>query len=261
MIIDLSQYNNVKDWDLVKKYVDGVIFRLGYRGYGAAGNLVLDKKFHAYLSACTSLQVPYGLYFVTQAVTETEAVGEANFIKNYTDILKPTLGIWLDSEWSAHPKQQGRADNISKTLRTKCHNAFIQSMSEFPAKIGIYTGDYWINSKLNYGDLICKNWWLSRYGKNNGQPDKSPTHMHQLWQYTSKGRVPGVVGDVDLSTPVVTKSLPILKGYKGFSITDALTTFGYDSSYSARKKYAELLGISGYKGSEKQNLLMLKMLS
>ena len=261
MIIDLSQYNTITSWDEIKKSVDGVIFRLGYRGYGNSGNLVLDKCFHKYLSECTNRNIPYGIYFVTQAVSSGEGREEAAFIKSYSDILNPSLGIWLDSEWSAHPRQQGRGDLISKAVRTDSINAFLDELQDSGFKSGIYTGDYWIKDKLIYEKIVCGHWWLSRYGKNNGKPDRMPEHPCELWQYTSKGRVSGIRGDVDLSEPIVKKTLPIITGYTGHSIIEALKQAGYDSSFAARKKYAELLGIVSYKGTAEQNLLMIKLLS
>lgn len=54
---------------------------------------------------------------------------------------------------------------------------------------------------------------------------------------------------------------PLIKsGYKGVSIVDALKYSGVDSSMANRKKLAEKMGIKGYKGTAKQNDLLLKLL-
>lgn len=45
MILDLSHYNTVVDWNAVKSAVDGVILRVAYRGY-SNGKIVMDKKFN-----------------------------------------------------------------------------------------------------------------------------------------------------------------------------------------------------------------------
>ena len=44
--------------------------------------------------------------------------------------------------------------------------------------------------------------WLPSYGQNDGTiaNSRKPTHPYDLWQYTSVGRVKGIVGDVDMST-------------------------------------------------------------
>lgn len=43
--------------------------------------------------------------------------------------------------------------------------------------------------------------WIPRYGVNNGHPDPNhkPTEPWLFWQYTSKGSVDGIAGDVDAS--------------------------------------------------------------
>ena len=46
-------------------------------------------------------------------------------------------------------------------------------------------------------------------------------------------------------------------GYNGNSIVDYLNSIGKDSSYSARKKYAQQYGISNYSGTASQNLALL----
>lgn len=58
----------------------------------------------------------------------------------------------------------------------------------------------------------------------------------------------------------VPQGLPSLKGYKGFSLVDGLKERGYKYSYNDRKIYAKKLGISGYKGTAKQNTTMLNLL-
>ena len=48
--IDVSKYQSGLDWNKIKKSgVSFVIIRIGYRGYGAAGNLVKDPMFEEHL--------------------------------------------------------------------------------------------------------------------------------------------------------------------------------------------------------------------
>ena len=55
--------------------------------------------------------------------------------------------------------------------------------------------------------------------------------------------------------------LPKLKGYKGYSIVDALKSFGYNSSFSYRKNLWKMIGkTTTYKGTSKQNLELLEIL-
>lgn len=52
----------------------------------------------------------------------------------------------------------------------------------------------------------------------------------------------------------------LLQGYTGNSIVDAFKSKGLDSSYANRKKYAQAVGISNYKGTKEQNTKLLKLL-
>ena len=66
--IDVSKYQSGLDWNKIKKSgVSFVIIRIGYRGYGAAGNLVKDPMFEEHFTnarnaglkwACISLRRP-----------------------------------------------------------------------------------------------------------------------------------------------------------------------------------------------------------
>lgn len=87
----------------------------------------------------------------------------------------------------------------------------------------------------------------------------------------SQAIVRAVTGQVDTVTSVETPkvpetksndfAIPSLRGYKGFSIVGGLKSFGYDSSMSYRKKVWSALGHTAkYKGSSKQNTLMLNEL-
>ena len=263
MIIDISQYNDVYDWDKVKKSVSGVIIRAGYRGYGKRGTLCTDKSFQKYAEAMISRNIPLGVYWVTQAVNTTEILEECIYLH---DLIKkeikgkPDLGVWLDSEPSGHPQNQGRADSLTRNARTDLVNDFCRYFNDQDFNVGLYCSDSWLDDKLVYSRLSSPSYWVARYGKNNGKPGDSPKHYYDIWQYTSKGRVNGIIGDVDLNEKPVTKMLPNIKGYTGHSIAEALRQYGYPNDYNTRKTYAEILGIKGYRGTADQNLEMIKML-
>ncbi|EJQ43666.1 hypothetical protein IEQ_04994 [Bacillus cereus BAG6X1-2] len=41
--------------------------------------------------------------------------------------------------------------------------------------------------------------WIPRYGTNNGTPQVKPDFSCDLWQYTNKGKMAGILGDVDMN--------------------------------------------------------------
>ena len=130
MIIDISYYNPVKDWDKVKDAVDGVIIRMGYSGY-ASGKCVLDKKWRQYSAAALEKGIPRGAYFFPQAVTSAEAEREADFIYNELKNCSLPLGIWLDSETADTKNKSGRADKLNKATRTQMLLIIIEKLRSY----------------------------------------------------------------------------------------------------------------------------------
>ena len=47
-----------------------VIVRIGYRGYGASGTLVLDPMFEEHFTNVKNAGLKVGVYFFSQATTE-----------------------------------------------------------------------------------------------------------------------------------------------------------------------------------------------
>ena len=76
--VDVSKYQKNIDWNQIKKAgVSFVIVRIGYRGYGASGTLVLDPMFEEHFTNVKNAGLKVGVYFFSQATTEAEAKEEA----------------------------------------------------------------------------------------------------------------------------------------------------------------------------------------
>ena len=75
---DISQYNTIQQYTLLKEHFDGVVVRVGYRGY-SAGTIKEDALFAKHMQGLIENRIPYGFYFMGQAVTEQEAVSEAEY--------------------------------------------------------------------------------------------------------------------------------------------------------------------------------------
>jgi peptidoglycan hydrolase-like protein with peptidoglycan-binding domain len=72
--------------------------------------------------------------------------------------------------------------------------------------VAVYIGHHLYKSwALDYGRYAYV--WIPRYGSNNGKPQTPPDYPCDIWQYTSKGNLPGISGDVDLDRLMGTKPL------------------------------------------------------
>ncbi len=188
--IDVSKWNGDIDWNAVKNSgVNYVIIRCGYRG-STTGALIEDPKFRTNIKGASSAGLKVGVYFFSQATNEVEAVEEASMVLSLIKGYNISYPVFLDVEPSG-----GRGDSISKEARTAVINAFCQTISNSGYASGVYANKTWLESKFNTGSLTssCKI-WLAQYAA-------KPTYggKYNMWQYTSKGKVSGIKGDVDMN--------------------------------------------------------------
>lgn len=195
-MIDVSTYNRDIDWNAVKAAgVDYAIIRVGYRGYGTA-RLVQDRRFEQNMRGAINAGIRVGAYIVTQAVNTEEAVEEASFIVEKCRGYNVTLPLAIDVEWAGNSYEEGRANSISASTRTDVINAFARTVMNSGYTAMAYANKDWFENKIYSGNLFssCKI-WLAQY-RNTEYTYGGRVNM---WQYTSKGRVDGINGDVDIS--------------------------------------------------------------
>ena len=198
-ILDLSHHNKVTDWNAVKKAVDGVILRCGYRGYGS-GKIVADRKFKEYAEACKKVGLPFGVYFMSQAINKAEAIEEAVYSVEMAKKYGATLPIFIDSEDGDGTAKVVRADGLSKRARTDVVKAFCNKVYELDYACGVYASESWFNDRLYYSELTEYFIWVAKYGENTGVKNSTVKLKEcDMHQYTSKGKVNGVKGNADLS--------------------------------------------------------------
>lgn len=189
--IDVSKWNEEIDWEKVKDAgIEYAIIRCGYRG-ASSGSLVIDPNFTENIEGAIAADIPVGVYFFTQAVTESEAVEEASMVIHLIENYDVDYPVFLDSE-SAGGK--GRADDLSVEQRTTVHNAFLQTIAAAGYETGVYGSKNWLEKQLNMERLSDYNTWLAEYTE-----APSYSEYYHIWQYTSKGTVPGISTRVDLN--------------------------------------------------------------
>ena len=198
-ILDVSHYNTVTDWAKVKNAVDGVMLRVGYRGY-SSGKIVMDNKFREYATACKKVGLPFGVYFMSQAITEAEGEAEATYSVTLAKEYGATLPTVIDSEDGDGTARVVRADGLSKAARTSIVKAFCKKVIALGYKTGVYASESWFTSRLNYNELTDYFIWVADYGKNTGVKNSSITlKKYDMHQYTSRATVAGVSGRCDMS--------------------------------------------------------------
>lgn len=184
--IDVSAYQGNIDWRRVKE--SGIQFAI-LRSTLKSGKP--DSKFTEYLKGCDNNKIDVSVYKYSYALTETQSIAEANTVISLLNGRK--CKIWLDLEDESQTQ-------LGKHGILKIANAFIKTCEDKGYSVGIYCNLNWIK---NYIDDSLKKYdlWIARYGKNSGQlEDKyKPNVNEKIWQYTSRGQVSGINGNVDLN--------------------------------------------------------------
>ncbi len=189
--IDVSKWNGEIDWDKVKAAgVEFAIIRAGYRG-SVTGSLVQDPYFEANMRGAAASGVETGVYFFTQAVNEVEAVEEASAVLKMIQEYELKYPIFIDTEGAGG---NGRADGLDQETRTLVCEAFCRTIENAGYEAGVYASRNWYNNNLAVDRLEQYYIWLAEYRS-------APLYQgyYQMWQYTSKGQIDGIKGNVDLN--------------------------------------------------------------
>lgn len=190
--VDVSDLQGKIDWERVSEDgIDFAMIRLGRRGY-TEGNIYLDDYYYENVSGVQSEGMPFGVYFFSQAITEDEAIEEANFVIKHLSGSGISYPVVFDHE--PVESADGRANNLSKNELTRITKAFCQKIEDAGYTPMIY-GNAFDMERLNLNDLKGIDVWYAEYESSQptGQFDFA------MWQYSSTANVSGINTQADLS--------------------------------------------------------------
>lgn len=191
--IDVSHHQGYVDWKKVKAAgYDFAFLRIGYRGYGEAGNILKDREFDRNYRNAKDAGVKVGVYFFAQAVNEEEAEEEARCVLEWLDGKEPDLPVVYDPE--SILDDEARTDGVSGEQFTKNTKRFCEIISDAGYQPMIYANMLWEAFELDLAELKDYPLWYADY---EALP-QTPYHF-TFWQYASDGEVPGVDGSCDLN--------------------------------------------------------------
>ena len=191
--IDVSSHQGEIDWKQVKKSgVEFVMIRLGFRGYGAEGKIVIDKYFKENLNGAKAAGLKVGVYFFSQAITIAEAEEEAAFV--IENLAGATLDYPVVYDWEPVSDKSARTNGLGAEALTDCAIAFCDAVS-----YAGYTPMIYYNLPVGYtrydlSRLTAYDVWFAQYAE---QP--SMYYDYRIWQYTDSGRIPGIGTKVDMN--------------------------------------------------------------
>ena len=171
---------------LKKAGIDFVMLRVGARGYGS-GQIVLDEYFADNLKRATDAGLQIGVYFTSQAITEAEAVEEANVVLNNIKDYKITYPVAFDMGFVDN--DTARIEGVSRADKTKITKAFLDTIAAAGYKTLLYGNKEWLIKEVDLSKLSAYDVWLSQVGDVPDYP-----YRFTMWQYADDISVDGIAG-------------------------------------------------------------------
>lgn len=196
--VDLSYHNEMIDWDkLASSGVEFVMLRCGYRGY-TEGGLVKDEKFDEYAKEANRVGLKLGVYFFTQAITEEEAIEEADFVLDLVKDYEISYPIAIDTEYVDDDEARTNTSEIEDEERSNMIIAFCERIKEAGYCPMIYASENWMRRDMDLELLNQYDFWVAQY-----QEENDFLYDFTIWQYTDTGSVPGIDEEVDLNISMI----------------------------------------------------------
>ena len=190
--VDLSKYQKGVDFAAIQSEgIDFCILRVGARGY-ETGVIQEDEKFQEFLTGAEAVGMPVGLYFFSQAVTEAEAIEEANFVISKIGEHKISYPIAYDMEFIEN--DNARIETLTKAEKSNIALAFLNRIEEAGYTGMLYGNKEWLLKRIELHRFENYDVWLA---EEKNIPDYP--YVYSMWQYTKQGEVYGIEGYVDLN--------------------------------------------------------------
>nr|MCR5304168.1 glycoside hydrolase [Lachnospiraceae bacterium] len=160
------------------------------------GALSLDEKFAENIAGAEAVGMPYGIYFFSQATSDVEAFEEVQFIVAALSGHQVIYPVAIDMEIvSGH---SSRLSKVTAVQRTGITNTFLQGIKNAGFVPMIYGNKEWLLTRIDMRSLYDYDIWLSNDGETPDYP-----YRFSMWQYTTKGSIPGIDGDACLDISFV----------------------------------------------------------
>lgn len=189
--IDVSVWQGQIDWEQVKAAgVRFAMIRLGYRSMNE-GTIHEDSMARANYTGARAAGITVGAYFFSQAVSPEEAEQEAEFVLELVEEWELEMPIVYDWE---HTGQDTRTADVDARTLTDCVNTFCRTVEAQGHKAMVYFNAHQAEHSMYLEELAGYPFWFAQYDQMLECP-----YRVDMWQYTNKGRVPGISTDVDMN--------------------------------------------------------------
>lgn len=180
--------------------VDYVMIRLGSRGY-TTGQITLDENFKENIEGAIEAQLDVGIYFYSQAVSQDEAVQEANFVVQNLEPYRAHVKYPVAFNMGFVSNDKSRIEGLSREDKTTVTISFLDAVRASGYVPMIYGDKEWLLKEVDLTKLQDYDVWLS-------QEEEIPDYPYRyaMWQYNTDGVLNGIDGGADLNICFVSYS-------------------------------------------------------
>ena len=182
-VIDVSRYQGNIDWNQIVGNVGGAMLKTVSTNK-SFGGIYIDPMFERNYAECKRLGIPVGAYYYTYA--QDAAAVQAELAKLREALAGKTFNLPI-----AVDVEDNKLKPLSADALTDLVIAAADAIESWGLYAMVYTYTYYSQTELNMDRLAAYDLWIADYRGTR------PTRKHGMWQYTSKGSLPGISGNVD----------------------------------------------------------------
>lgn len=184
-IIDVSRYQGTIDWNKLVGKIGGAMLKTVSTNK-SFGGIYIDQQFERNYAECKRLGIPVGVYYYTYAQTKERANQELAKLCEAIAGKTFELPVVVDVE-------DNKLKPLSAAALTELVSYAADTIESWGLYAMVYTYTYYANTELDMDKLAAYDLWIADY------TGKRPTRKHGMWQYTSKGKLAGINGNVDMN--------------------------------------------------------------
>lgn len=182
--IDVSKYQGAINWSAVRS--NGIGFAMIRAGYGMYPQQK-DPYFDQNVTGAQAQGIHTGAYLYSYALSVEDAQREAEVFLDWIRPYRFDYPVAFDIEDASQ-------EALSPELLSDIVTAFCSAVEAQGYYVMLYANKYWLQNKLLYDRISRFDIWLAQYAE-----EATYDRPYGMWQHTSRGKVSGISGPVDLN--------------------------------------------------------------
>ena len=192
--IDVSHHNGKIDWSTVAKA--GYKFTVMKAQYEAQSHRI-DETFEYNYKEAGKNGLARGVYIYIARASAADPIADVKSLLEKLNGRTLEYGIWLDLE-------DNNIRPLGSTGIEKLAYIYANLLKAAGYYVGIYCNLDWYKNVMSIKLKRDFDFWIARYPKNdtgtyNPSSSLKPTTIAVAWQFSSKGKVPGISTKTDLN--------------------------------------------------------------